>query len=169
MFKTFIIYIFAFIIFLPTVCYSFDWHTSPNKWSEPRVFHSTFEDRYNEKIVITSTQITDEIKNYHYSNNKAYWFTLQEPDFMKSGQWSTIIEIFNERDYLINIQFVDHNQYCVKAKWINEKLIYIQVWWGRVLGSYLIYDVEKERVIIKEMLHDGNNPFQQYQQVRDKE
>ena len=169
MFKKFIIYIFAFIIFLPTVCYSIDWHTPPDKWSEPRIFHSTFEDRYNERIVITRTEITDETKKHHYSDNKAYWFILQEPDFMKSGPWSTIIKIFNERDYLINIQLVDHNQYGVKAKWINEKLLYIQVWWGRVLGSYLIYDVEKERVIIKEMLHDGNIPFQQYQQVRDKE
>ncbi len=66
----------------------------------------------------------------------------------------------------MNIRFEDHNNYGMKVRWINEKLLYMQVWWGRILGSYLIFDVEKERTVVREMVNDGHIPFQQFQQLR---
>lgn len=161
-FKKLVIYV-VILIVLPAICYAIDWHTPPDKWFNPRIFHSTFG--AGKRIAITHTKITNDIEKHHYSDNKAYWFSLVKPDQMQSGPWSTIIKIFNERDYLINIKLTDHI-WNAKVKWVNEKLIYIEVWWGRVLGSYLIYDVEKEMIIIKETVHDGCIPFQQYQQTK---
>ena len=99
-----------------------------------------------------------------FSLNKTYWFSEKKPDFTKPGPWTTTLFIFNERAYLIAIQLVDHNSYEVKSRWINEKLIIIEVWWGRILGSYLIFDVEKEKVVIEEMVHDGQISFEQFQE-----
>ena len=77
--------------------------------------------------------------------------------------------IFNERDHLIrvNIAETDH-RYDGRAGWINEKLIYYQWWWGRILGGYLIFDVEKEEIIQKELVKYGGIAFQQFKQAKNK-
>ena len=140
------------------------WHTPPDQWTEPRLYHSAFEKEYEKRILISRISKMDAAEEMVFSPNKAYWYSYERPDFKKPGPWSTTFHVFNERNDLIGIQLVDHSQYEPAARWINEKLLYIQVWWGRVLGSYLIFDVEKERVVIKEMIHDGQIPFQQHKE-----
>jgi len=46
---------------------------------------------------------------------------------------------------------------------VGDKLIYMQVWWGRVLGTQYIYDVENECFIHREMIVDGTVLYQQTQ------
>lgn len=79
------------------------------------------------------------------------------------GPWNTVIAVFNERGFHILIRLLDHSNPDVIVTWINEKLLYINVWWGRIIGTSLIYDVENEGFIYKEMVHDGVIPFQQAQ------
>ena len=151
-----------------------EWHTTPDRWKEPRMFHSEFDRDYESRIRITQVKVEKKAleeneKERNYSPNKAYWFVIYSPDTIKPGPWSTEIRIFNEREYFIKIELLDHAaQYVTKTKWINEKLLYIQLWWGRVLGTYLIFDVEKKKVVIKEMVHDGGIAFQQWQQNKPK-
>ena len=123
-----------------------------------------FEKEYEKRILISRIFKIDGAQEKVSSPNKAYWYYYERPDFKKPGPWSTIIHVSNERNYLIEIQLLDHSQYEPTASWINEKLLYIQVWWGRILGSYLIFDVEKERIVIGEMIHDGQVPFQQHKE-----
>ena len=40
------------------------------------------------------------------------------------------------------------------------------MWWGRVLGTYFIFDVKKEEFLIKEMINDGVLPHMQWQHHR---
>jgi hypothetical protein len=155
--------------------FSQQWHTTPDKWKEPRMFHSEFDKNYENRIRISHAQIDEKIllgkniKERNYSPNKAYWFVANFPDTMKPGPWSTEIRVFNERDYIIKIELVDYAaQYVTTTKWINEKLLYIELWWGRVLGTYFIFDAEKEKVVIREMVHDGGISFQQWQQNKQK-
>ncbi|MBI4823691.1 MAG: hypothetical protein HY805_05620 [Nitrospirae bacterium] len=147
---------------------AYDWHTTPDKWTGPRIFHSEFYNNYESRIQISHTNIDEKIlreKERNYSPNGAYWFVVYSPDIMEPGPWSTEIRVFNERDYIIKIELIDHAAtYTTTIKWINEKLIYIELWWGRVLGTYFIFDVEKEKVVIREMVHDGGIAFQQWQQ-----
>ena len=142
------------------------WHTSPDKWSEPRTFHSAFDEEFSKGIVVSrvKAKYNDQLKK-ELSPNKAYWYNVQKTDYTKPGPYSTNILIYNERGgYLLNLQLLDHSQYEPNIKWVNEKLIYIDVWWGRILGSSIIFDVEKEQIIYKEMMHDGVLPYQQYHQ-----
>ena len=139
------------------------------------MFHSEFDKNYENRIRISHAQIDKKIllgkniKERNYSPNKAYWFVAKFPDTMKPGPWSTEIRVFNERDYIIKIELVDYAaQYVTTIKWINEKLLYIELWWGRVLGTYFIFDAEKEKVVIREMVHDGGIAFQQWQQNKQK-
>ncbi len=83
------------------------------------------------------------------------------------GPWDTPIKIYNEKDYLTQITFIDHHaQYEVSRIWINEKLLYLRVWWGRILATDLIWDAEKEEFICKEMSIWGQGSFQQFQQMK---
>ena len=151
---------------------SFEWHTTPDKWNKPRIFHEPFEPTFENRIKISHVALNktaDEInkKKLQYSPNKAYWFVVDAPDTMKDGPWSTEIKIFNERDYLVSIKLIDYAaQYTTKINWTNEKLLYVQFWWGRIVGSYFIFDVENEKVLIKEMFYDGGQAFQQWQQQK---
>lgn len=158
--------IITMLVFLPEkACLANDYHTTPDKWENPRIYHSPYLKNYEKRISIirASEQVHSGNK---LSPNKAYWFAVVEPDTMKEGPWNTEIYIDNEREYQINITLIDHASYPIRIEWINEKLLYIQVWWGRILGSYFIYEVEKEAIITKEMVHAGQIPYQQWQQKK---
>lgn len=141
------------------------WHTSPDKWSEPRIYHSAFDEEFKNGIIISRVKVkyNDQLKK-ELSPNNAYWYHVQSAAYMKPGPYTTDILIYNERPYLISLKLEEHSQYEPKIVWINEKLLYVEVWWGRILGTYIIFDVEKEQVITKEMIHDGVLPYQQYHQ-----
>jgi len=65
------------------------------------------------------------------------------------------------------ITFQDtYPNFPVQARRINEKLIFIRVWWGRVVGSDFIFDAEAGRFIHEEMVNDGTILFQQTQQAK---
>ena len=101
------------------------------------------------------------------SPNKAYWYVLTISDTTKPGPFSGTVHVYNERDYLIQIQLLDIKSGAVTAKWINEKLLYARTWLGRVKGFELIFDVETEKIIYHEMTNYGLIAFQQWQQAKE--
>ena len=109
-----------------------------------------------------------EHENKTLSANKAYWFRLKKV-VDENIEADKSLYVFNERDYLIKIHIskTDHRN-DGEIRWINEKLIYYQWWWGRILGTYIIFDVEKEEIIQKEMVEYGAIAFQQFQEAKDK-
>ncbi len=145
-----------------------DWHTTPDKWKEPRVFHRPFDplDTAITKFEVQrdSTQIST--SDTVWSANRAYYFSSSHPHAVEWHSPCTRVLVYNERPYIIHMSFVDDPRYDPDVRWINEKLLYIEVWWGRVLGSAFIYDVEKEQIIYQEMVVDGLGAFQQWHEVR---
>lgn len=139
-------------------------HTPVESWSGPRLYHLPFDERFADRIRIAKSAWPSKLLQHHDSPNQAYWFGVIRPDAIREGPWDTKVFVDNEGDRPIQIDVVNHNNYPVEIRWINEKLLYIQVWWGRILGTYLIYDVEKEAVLAKEMIKDGRYLFQRYRQ-----
>jgi predicted phosphodiesterase len=137
-------------------------HTTPNRWSEPRVFHTPFEDEYAQRIVMEQIERPAAISRATFSPNGAYSFVVNEPDFQQPGPWNTTIFVDNERDRLLQIKLLDRRNYRLDVSWINEKLLFVGVWWGRVLGTDIIVDIEREEILYREMKHDGSIPFQQW-------
>ncbi len=142
-------------------------HTSPDKWEKPRIYHTEIDPSYDQKISVTRIPIK-ETEEKVFSGNSAYWYAL-EKRVNENLQADESLYIFNERDYLIrvNIAETDH-RYDGRAAWINEKLVYYQWWWGRILGGYMIFDVERERIIQKELVKYGGIAFQQFQETKNK-
>ena len=140
------------------------WHTPPDRWEEPRAFHSPFRPAYAERLVVGRDLAAVTGSEHHKSPNKAYFYMIEGSSTENPGPWNAIVSIHNERKGLLQVVIKDHSQYPVDVRWVNEKLLFIRVWWGRVLGTDLILDVEKESEVFREMVHDGVIPFQQWKQ-----
>jgi hypothetical protein len=142
-------------------------HTTPDKWDESRNFHTPFDEQWANRISIEKIPTIEIGSEKTFSPNKAYWFYAQKPDTSKPGHYELIVDINNERDYLIRLKISDvYGNFIADAKWINEKLIYTEAWWGRVLGVNLLFDVESEQIIYKENVNDGGIYYLQWQKVK---
>ncbi len=53
------------------------------------------------------------------------------------------------------LTFLDHANGDVKLQWLNEKLLYGSVWWGRIVATDFIFDVERKTFIYREMADYG--------------
>jgi hypothetical protein len=125
----------------------------PDCWTEVRNFHSS-DDSWNWRSRATVTRVAAEKpENVTYSPNKGYYFALSAPP-------EHAILIFAEKEHHVRIIFADA-QNLNDAKWVNEKLISMRVWWGRVAATDLIFDVENERVIYAESVHYGGIAMEQ--------
>lgn len=142
-----------------------DWHTPPGEWNQPRIYHRPFDERFASQILLNRCAVPSMLPELKMSPNDVYWFAIISPNRTKNGPWHTDVLIDIERDYLLRIQFRDIH-YCRDIEWVNEKLLRIRVWWGRICATDLIVDVEQEQIIYKEMVWYGLVPYQQFQQAK---
>jgi len=143
-------------------------HTTPNKWEKARIFHTPFDERWSDRIVVWRTPLRQVADEKVFSPNKAYWFSVTGVDCMTRAQCNAKVTIYNERDYLLQLKISEMKYYPPKVVWINEKLVHVRVWLGIRLGVDQIIDVEREKIIYQEMIHSGGIAFQQWQQSKTK-
>ena len=154
------------ILILILCLVQFSVHSKPfapvDKWEEPRMYHQSFDESFKKRIQFGKGNLPAKLLKPVYSPNKAYWYGLIRADYMKQEQWNTSIYINRQINNPIQISLIDHNNSEIKVDWVNEKVLYIEVWWVRIVGTYLIYDVEKEIILAREMIKDGRIEFEQY-------
>ncbi len=71
-------------------------------------------------------------------------YILREPDTTKPGPWTSVVEVFgNEaRPIHIRIRLTDHPSGGVRARWLNEQLLWLQMWRGRIVSTDMILNVD---------------------------
>lgn len=151
---------FLFLLFIPvfSVAAEKPWPgLSPDCWKEPRLIHSRVSADFdpwqkNTKINLIKRQTT---KAGMFSPNKGYFF-IEENEQSKGK-----VTIYAEKDHAVEIEFSDLFGLS-DVRWINEKLLFMRPWWGRIVGTDIIYDVEKEKVIYAETVTDGQMARQQF-------
>ncbi len=74
---------------------------------------------------------------------------------------SARVTIYAEKDHVVDIEFVELFGLS-EVRWVNEKLIFMRPWWGRIAATDLIFDVEREKFVYAESLTDGFLAQQQY-------
>lgn len=143
-------------------------HTPPHQWKEPRLFHWSLETSpdslvYRSKPVISHVPGPLDSGPRVLSPNKAYWFSVSPAGCPGAGTIpARLIHVFTERPAMLRLTLRDADcRYETSAHWVNEKLIFVRVWWGRQAGSDLLVDVESEELIYHELVHDGFIAFQQ--------
>lgn len=130
----------------------------PDCWTEPRMVHSLQDPvvdwRKNTRV---TTRRAGEPAAAQVSPNKGYAFAVE------GSRPTARVTIYAEKDYVVDIDFVELSG-LGEVRWLNEKLLFMRAWWGRLMATDLIYDVERERFIHAEALTDGTLAFQQYRE-----
>lgn len=94
------------------------------------------------------------IEEKHFSASRTNYFTVKSDPAAE-------IRIYSGKENRIGIRVKGHAQRPLSARWINEKLIYFEVWFNPHSGAYWIYDVTDEKVVAHELQNDGWDAFQQ--------
>ena len=147
-----------------------DFHTPPGKWTEPRIYHTSLDDRdplhrkLAGQIELGRSRPAPASTQKVLSPNRAYWSVLSVPPCTApAGANDAVISVFTERDYWLSVTLADADcRYPPEVRWVNEKLLSVRVWWGRAIGTDLIVDVERERLVYRELFHDGQSVFEQW-------
>lgn len=129
----------------------------PDCWTESRVYQ-TDDDEYDwpsrtriERIEAIRPEVVI------LSPNRVYYFSLSPERPGKP------LLIFAEKDRFVRISFTDPMA-VNDVRWINEKLLYMRVWWGRVAATDLVFDVEQERMVLTQSTHEGRIAMEQYRE-----
>jgi hypothetical protein len=131
----------------------------PTKCGSARVHYAHFDNTYASRFQIKPSPalITQPpTENRVFSTQHTRWLVEVSPDTMKAGPWTTRVYV-GTRDSApgVELRFIDETNGAVSARWLNEKLIFGQVWWGRVYATDFIFDVEQNKFVYREMAHFG--------------
>lgn len=128
----------------------------PDCWPRSRMVHSMQDlgDRWKKQTIIT-TRTGRKPPSSQLSPNHAYGFVVAD------GQSRARITVYAEKDHLVELRLIDPYGLS-EVRWVNEKLIFMRAWWGRIAATDLIFDVENEKIIYSESVTDGTLAYQQY-------
>lgn len=138
--------------------------TSPYCWESPRVFHEPepSSDRPHRPLQLKRLDAPWPGGGV-LSHNRAYAAQRHTVPVKDGGTDGEGILIYNERPYLLYLPLDDHRA-LGEPTWINEKWVYVRVWWGRTLGTDIIIDVERERIVSWAQVHEGSLAWGQFKQ-----
>jgi hypothetical protein len=79
-------------------------------------------------------------------------YMLQAADTTKPGPWTSVIDVFGNaaRPIHLRIRFSHPHQGDVRAQWLNEQLLWLQTWRGRIVSTDAILNVDTGRFIYEQ-------------------
>ncbi len=126
------------------------------------VSYSPSDVSYDKRIVLAESQDsppkpTLKADEAFISPQGTRWYAIVEPNYMKTGSWSSELRIAGVGLYghSPSIRFIDHGSGGVHAQWLNEKLLFIQIWWGRIVSTDIVFDVEKRTFLYRQDANYG--------------
>ena len=125
-----------------------------------------FIEPYTDRFYITNGLLDEDITSKEYSPNNTYWYCVFTPGPLNAEcQLDGMVFIYTGKDQSLRITFRQYDE-GVSLRWINEKLLYCEVWFSKSLGSYMIVDVENEKMLIREMIRKGGRAPDERRLVR---
>ena len=129
------------------------------KCSDASVQYTPFDEDYSQKIILRiapHSGTSGSERNKEYSPQHTAWRSPNSPDYSRPGPWNTAVTIGTiGSSKVLQLAFRDHASGGASVQWLNEKLIFGRVWWGRIYSTDFILDVEKEQFMYKQMAHYG--------------
>jgi len=129
------------------------------KCESARVHYGPFDDGFSDRIQVstpTHSGTQPSTGEKVFSNQHTRWLIVASPDMTKPGPWNTSVYVGEvESIHDVELRFVDEGSGGVSVSWLNEKLIFGEVWWGRIGATDFIFDVEQRKFIYREMAHFG--------------
>jgi hypothetical protein len=82
------------------------------------------------------------------SQNSVRWIVEEKPDTMRNGPWNTELYIFarDQTNRCLHLALLDNNG-RVDHAWLNDKMLFVEVWFGRIAWTDFILDAETHRFV----------------------
>lgn len=92
------------------------------------------------------------------------WFVTVDPVYANVPPWNTTIYVgrTGSDKPILKIKVLDHGN-TLNVKWVTDRLLHINIWWGRFGMSDWIIDVDRGTVVYDELL----NVYEKYSCVDD--
>lgn len=123
-----------------------------------KVQYSPVEDKYMEKIkvqAVTEMEVPEGVEK-QFSPQRTFWLYAAQPNYQKDGPWTTIVLIKSaDGNTMRKLTFVDHGTGGVTVQWLNERLLFARVWWGRILSTDFILDVQNREFLYQQNAYYG--------------
>jgi hypothetical protein len=113
-----------------------------------------FDSKLASRIEVHDTDASIEGSGLEQSPQKTRWIRSVEPDYRKPGPYTTTIYIGTINDDP-SLKLVIRQHEGISIRWLNEKLLYGSVTWGRIVSTEFIFDVEAKKFIYEEMANSG--------------
>jgi len=128
---------------------------------DQEVHYSSPDPAFDQRIKLSETKpltAPTDSADKEKSPQGTRYLLLRSADLGKPGPWTTTLFIggVGLKEKLLELSFVDHGSGGVHAQWLNEKLLFIEVWWGRIASTDLILDVTSRRFLYKEDAQYGD-------------
>lgn len=80
------------------------------------------------------------------------WLVERRPDTKRPGPWTTRLYVFEATDarHCVRVELFDHASYDVRRSWLNDKMLFVRVWWGRMVSTDFVLDTETLRLTYAE-------------------
>jgi hypothetical protein len=132
----------------------------PLKCSNLEVRYSPFDATYSNRIVlksVTTAENPPQSAAKQYSPQHTMWLAKVDADTMKPGPWTTSVYFGSDGNGEVwKLSLVDHASGGVSVEWLSEKLVFGRVWWGRIVSTDFVLDVQKHQFIYREMAEYGD-------------
>lgn len=82
----------------------------------------------------------------------------ERPDWTRDGPWNTRLYIFNSADTnrCVCVELLDHGAYEVHHTWLNDKMLFVKVPWGRLAWTDIVLDTQTLRFdYIEDVMYIG--------------
>lgn len=132
-----------------------------SKWDAPRNFYEEIDAGSIERIKVERIEKELEAESgATFSPNAGYWFHTE--GIKEKKQYIVISS--DEGQYLITLK-EPYPSFSTQISWVNEKIVFIRVYWGRIQGVDMLFDSEVGEFIYRESLVDGSILYQQTKQA----
>lgn len=125
-----------------------------------KVRYSPFDPAYSSRILlksVTGSAGPPPSAPKNYSPQHTMWQAGVDPDTMKPGPWTTRVYFGSDANSdVLELSAVDHGSGNVQVDWLNEKLVFGRVWWGRIVSTDFVLDVQKRQFLYREMAEYGD-------------
>jgi hypothetical protein len=98
------------------------------------------------------------------SPNGAYRVWTRNPSIRDAPPRTATVIVDVERDQTLWIELRDVASPVVPT-WVNEKLLFVRAWWGRLIGIDVLIDVEAGTLAYAEEIDAGTIAFEQYREA----
>jgi hypothetical protein len=127
------------------------------KCEDASVVYSPFDETYAKRILLKDVSDSEDPPQNaakEYSPERDMWMVMVEPDTSKPGPWNTTVYFgSNANEKVWKLTLLDVRN--VGVKWLNEKLAFGQIWWGRTYETEFILDLQQDKFIYREMAQYG--------------